>query len=100
MTQVFELYDNLVEQVKSNQTCSINLLSLCSTLNDLPPEHSEIVYALILHHDFTCNNGTRFQTVSYNGKVFENGNLVMFRMIDLPPVLQQIIATYITQASK
>lgn len=98
MIQPFPLYDSLEEARKKYSP--VELRKLCYTISKLSEEHTEIIYALILHHEMKETNGTRFRTIPYNGKVFDGGKGIIYNMTILPPVLQQIISTYMERISQ
>jgi len=118
MTQKFLLYDDLVSKIDANE---IDWLKVCSTINSLPIEHLEIIYALILHHyllDMQMKSANPNLTIyidrlrgfadgrkphiqqPYGVRVFSSGKGIMFTVNSLPEQLQHIISTYVYSISK
>lgn len=100
MAKQFPLYDILLERTKDPRFQAIDTIRVCRTLSDLPIEHAEIIYALILHHEILHSKGVRFRNVPYNGNVLGQGKGVHFTITNLPPILQQIIILYISKCQE
>jgi hypothetical protein len=101
MIQPYPLYDNLVTQVTNNQGKNIDIKRICNTINMLSQvsddgfELYREIGALIIHHHILHNEGNIVDQVPYGGKVMVGGKGVLMTIINLPPLLQQIIAQFI-----
>ena len=114
MIDKFEIYDRLV----SNQTeLNADWKSICTSINSLPIDHSEIIYAMIIHHylldmknksfspnldqvvaqlkGISENRRTNLQQ-PYGVRIFNSGRGVMFTLSNLPQELQRVIGLYVT----
>ena len=102
MAIAFPLYDNLLASVTPASAPDWKNLSVI--INNLSPEHCEIIYALILHHyilEQAAKSGI-FRTKKdipnpYSGKTFEGGKGLLYIANNLPPQLQHIIYEYTKQ---
>lgn len=101
--QPYPLYDKLLQRVKNKENKSIDVSKVCATINDIAQnqsyeeanEHYREIGALILHHELLSNNGVLLSSVPYEGKVMSGGKGILYKMTNLPPLLQYIIAEYI-----
>lgn len=99
--QQYPLYDDLRAQVEARSEKSIDIQRICSTVNGLPSgDHTKEIAALILHHELITNDGILLSCTPYNGKLMVGGKGILYSMMDLPPMLQQIIAQYVENSSK
>ena len=117
----FKIYDALLEKVDKNT--SLLTSKHRATLNTLKPEHREIIYALIFHHNIINGpNDTKnaknaknakneieengeieemkeknkiFFEIPYNGKPGISGKGITFDTECLPPLVQKIIVLYL-----
>lgn len=107
MPQDYPLYDTLLKQVESRTEKGIDVKRVCTTINnisqtlhpDAAAEHYREIGALILHHDLINNNGVLLSPVPYDGKVMVGGKGVLHYIMNMPPLLQQIIAQYVETAA-
>ena len=105
--QPYPLYDELVKQVNARTEKGIDVKRVCTTINTIAQthtpeevsEHYREIGALILHHELLINNGVLLSTVPYDGRVMVGGKGVLHNIMNLPPLLQQIIAQYIEDHS-
>jgi hypothetical protein len=114
MAQYFALYDDLLAQVRATTIQSVELWRICGTIENLtrqlPEEiaqtHTSFIFALIYHHALIANQGMLFSTVPYGGSVLgrlpgpnratgKEGRGILFKITELPPLLQQVIAKYV-----
>jgi len=70
----------------------------CLTINKLPLEHREVIYALILH--YANNNRTGIDSVPYHGKKGKSGKGISYNCSKLPDDLQKILTVYVDSISK
>ncbi len=82
---------------------------ICNTINDLPKEHTTVIYVLILHHYFLESSTKldqqsivsslelklRSKSLPFNGKTFDNGKGAMYTVEKLPAPLRHIISAYV-----
>lgn len=107
MTQPYPLYDSLVAKVEARKEKGINIKQICTTIinlsQTLPVEeakkHYDEIAALILHHEIKSNGGIILSPVPYEAKVMIDNKGLLYVMMNLPPVLQQILAQYIEESS-
>lgn len=103
MTQVYPLYDELLKKVESMDDSGVDIKRLCNTINSIAQSHSaedahdhyREIAALILHHEILNNKGILLSPVPYDGKVMISGKGILYQIMNLPPLLQKIIAQYI-----
>jgi hypothetical protein len=94
----FPLYDELVKRSESNAAPPTDIWKY---MMNLPPEPTEVVFALIWHHASLHNAlPTQVKTAKrfilpYQGKLFEGGKGAVFRIDDLPIDLKTLIAIYV-----
>lgn len=99
----YPLYDKLLQMVEMQKDKSIDIKRLCISINNIAStqspedayEHYKEIAALILHHELVSNNGILLSTVPYDGKVMVGGKGIIYSIMNLPPLLQRIIAQYI-----
>lgn len=105
----FPLYDEIVERIRNSPAQSIDLRRVCSTINsihqhiekqDEAQEILDTIFALCFHHELVENRGVMFRSTPYSGKVLEGGKGVLYTVTNLPPFLQQIIATFILMVAE
>lgn len=107
MARPYPLYDELLEQVKQRQEKTIDIKRICTTINNISQTMSEDeasgyyreLAALIVHHDHVHNGGVLLAQVPYDGKVMFGGKGLLVYIMNLPPMLQQIIAQFIENSS-
>lgn len=103
MITAFPLYDTLLGQVKSNSDKTLDIKCICMTINNiaqtLPTEEANFHYshigALIVHHDLLTNDGLLLSPIPYYGKLMIGDRGIVYTMINLPILLQQIIGKYL-----
>ena len=103
MTQAYPLYDELLKRAEQQTGKAIDVKQICTTINSLgqnmPAEEASIHYhdiaALILHHELLANKGVLLSNVPYEGKTINGGRGIIHYVINLPPILQHIIAQYL-----
>ncbi len=91
MNAPFKLYDQL-SQLDSDMLIDNKII--CRTINNLDIKHTEIIYALMLHH-FILTTGNIPTNPVYNSTIFSGGRGIKALWINLPSKLQKIIAHYI-----
>ena len=75
---------------------------VCIIINNLPDEHLEIIYALMLHHatiDPSMQGMFDIRRPPYSGKTFETGKGVLFKLNMIPAALQKVIGHYVNSVS-
>ena len=93
----FPLYDALAKQASGSTPSP----AVWNYVMNLPAEHTEIVFALIWHHASLHGNlppqgkAAKRTALPYQGKLFEGGKGVVFRMDDLPTDLKAVLAAYV-----
>jgi hypothetical protein len=94
----YPLYDELQRLVNEKEDKSIDVNSVCLTLNAISrltqieqTEHA----ALILHHEMIENKGVLLTVIPYDGKLMPGNKNILFSFVKLPLALKQIIAQYI-----
>jgi hypothetical protein len=111
-----ELYSQLAS---SPQTISTeDLLNVTKTLNNIPISHMENIFTLIIHH-YSLNNGQKLSSIRnfnfddeaslkklisslnnlgiYGLKFNLVGKGLSFKLDNMPPDLQKIIAAYVSR---
>jgi len=93
----FPLYDELVKRAEG-QTAPADVWNY---MMNLPPEPTEVVFALIWHYaalhgalPVQVRTSKRF-ALPYQGKLFEGGKGAIFRLEDLPTDLKAVLAVYV-----
>lgn len=107
MARVYPLYDELVKRVEARQEKAIDIKRVCKTINNislsLRPEdaleHYREIQALIIHHEILSNGGMILSPVPFDGKVMAGRKGILNYIMNLPPLLQQIIAQYVEDAA-
>jgi len=107
MLRSYPLYDDLLRQVEARKDKYIDIKRVSSTINNISQslqpddaaEHYREIAALILHHEISSNKGVLLSSTPYDGKVMVGGKGILHNIMNLPPILQQIIAQYIEGAS-
>lgn len=107
MTQPYPLYDELLKRVEARNEKGIDIKRICTTINGISQSmktenanhHYEEIAALILHHEISNNNGVLLSSIPYDGRVMTGGKGILHYPMNLPPLLQQIIAQYIEDSS-
>lgn len=94
MKKAFPLYDQLkarTEPIKSD-----DWKKLCAIINNLPDDQLEHIYALMIHHAM-CETNPPYDVRKppYNGKTFESGKGIVFKLNSIPAELQNIIGHYV-----
>lgn len=108
MTDLFPLYTELFRRVEQRTEKSIDIKRICSTINNISQtlsseatvEHYSMIQALVLHHELINNGGVLLSSVPFDGKVMVGGKGILYSIMNLPPLLQQILAEYIDVMSK
>lgn len=101
--QPYPLYDELLRRVNAREEKGIDIHRICTTINNISYTHSPAetqdhyreIDALILHHELLSNNGVLLSHVPYEGRVMVGGKGILYYIMNLPPILQQIIAQYL-----
>lgn len=91
----YPLYDKLAERALADPH-PVNMLNLATAINRNPEIH-EIIASLMIHHDVVQKGGIAFSGTPYYGKEMSGGTL--FRIKEIPPVLQQILNVLIEDIS-
>lgn len=91
MSVRFDLYDELS---RKDNDILIESNVMCRTITNLDKEHTEMVYALILHHHI-LTTGQIPTSPPCNANIVHGGNCIKALWINLSPELQKIIANYI-----
>jgi len=99
----YPLYDELLKRVHARAEKTIDIKRICTTINNISLTHSQEdasehyreIGALILHHELLSNNGVLLSPVPYDGRLMAGGKGVLNYIMNLSPILQQIIAQYI-----
>lgn len=90
----FPLYDELLKRASTRAELP-NYIAMSGTINDIDdPNHTSIIYALILHHE-RKEDGMSFVLTPYKGSTFKVGKGITYQMHNLPPVLIKIINEYL-----
>lgn len=92
MTLVFPLYERLAQV---NPEPNWDLRRLCATINSLPDEHMELIYALILHHALLQNPKFNPQSLPFSGKLPDGKKGLIYTGTHLPVPLQAILTAYV-----
>lgn len=94
----FPLYDELVKLAEVQTTPA----DVWNYMMNLPTEATEVVFALIWHYaalhgaiPTQARTSKRF-ALPYQGKLFEGGKGVVFRLDDLPKDLRGVLAVYVS----
>jgi hypothetical protein len=105
----YPLYDLLLKKVEERTEKNVDIRCVCTTINNitrtLTPsdanDHFCEIYALILHHEAINNNGVLLSATPYNPKIVDDDRRGILNFImNLPPLLQQIITQYIFEYSE
>ena len=107
MAQLYPLYDELLRRVEAREEKSIDIKRVCKTINNisvsLEPadalEHYREIQALIIHYELLSNDGMILSPVPFDGKVMAGRKGILNYIMNLPPLLQQIIAQYIDDSA-
>ena len=102
MTGLMPIYDRLMGRVQSENYHHYELFeesskvtTLLSKISESDPESgillSNLIYAIIYHHESVSHTGLSFRSIAYDGMKLPGGRGVTFLSRMLPPVLQQII---------
>jgi hypothetical protein len=84
----------LYEELADGDCVRIDHSLLSSIINQLPPEHGEIIYAMILHHYITYENGKDTKRKPYGIKSLGKKGVIV--TIDkLPEKLILVITRYL-----
>lgn len=105
--QPYPLYDDLIRRIEARTEKGIDIKRVCTTINNIiqtlapedAAEHYREIGALILHHELMNNGGVLLSPIPYDGKVMVGGKGVLYYIMNLPPLLQQIIAQYVEDAA-
>jgi len=103
MAQAYPLYDELVKRVEARVEKNIDIKRVCKTITNISLslsqedtlEHYNEIQALIIHYEILSNNGMLLSSVPFDGKVMAGRKGVLNFIMNLPPLLQQIIAQYV-----
>lgn len=98
MAKAFPLYDGLLNLADKSQEISIDMGRVCATINKLPSEHCEQIYALIYHHEMK-SNGFKYKQLPYKSATFNGGKGILFTMSNLPIILRKIISIYVDKVT-
>lgn len=107
MARAYPLYDELVKRVEARLEKAIDIKRVCKTINNislsLRPEdaleHYREIQALIIHYEILSNGGIILSPVPFDGKVMAGRKGILNYIMNLPPLLQQIIAQYVEDAA-
>jgi len=103
MAQPYPLYDELLKRVQARTEKTIDINRLCKTITNISftlsqentLDHYNEIQALIIHYDILSNGGILVSSVPFDGKVMSGKKGILNYIINLPPLLQQIIAQYV-----
>lgn len=93
------LYQKVQDRLKDDTNRSININRICTTINNInadAPEHYQEILALIYHYEIINHDGKSLSVLPYNSKTIMKNMGIIFVFIELPVMLQQIIAEYIS----
>ena len=99
----YPLYDELLRRVDARLEKGIDIKRVCTTINNIANTHTaeetldhyREIAALILHHELLANNGILLSSVPYDGRVMVGGKGILYYIMNLPPLLQQVVAQYV-----
>jgi len=92
---LFPLYDEVTSQLDGTET-TLNKTH-CTTITKLDQEHLNIIYLIILHHNFKSGK----HDIPYGGKTIAEGKGISYRRLNqIPDDLQKIICRYLEIVSK
>lgn len=101
MTHPYPLYDDLLAKVRERDNKNIDLKMICKTINNMSSlnpedysEHYREIQALIIHH-WALSNKNSCSPVPFDGKIMAGRRGILNYVMNLPPILQQILAQYI-----
>ena len=105
MAQPYPLYDELLKRVYARNEKTIDINRLCKTITNISftlsqentLDHYNEIQALIIHYDILSNGGVLVSPVPFDGKVMAGKKGILNYIINLPPLLQQIIAQYVDE---
>lgn len=96
----FKIYDELCENIDERSYTLSN--ENRATINNLSPEHRDIIYAIIIHHCHKHSSSENDQNlmgndnfIPYKGKTGSTGKGITFDSVNLPLSLQKIIVKYL-----
>ena len=102
----YPLYDSLRTSSRAIKNINLDIRKVCRTVMDMSKqvdgnevEHYEVIYSLILYHNFLENRGTIFSLTPYQIKQIRGGRGVTIAFPSLPIILQRIITQYIHECS-
>lgn len=103
MARPYPLYDELLKRVGERTEKTIDIKKVCKTITNIAlsllPEdsldHYREIQALIVHHEILSNGGIILSSVPFDAKVMAGNKGILNYIMNLPPLLQQIIAEYI-----
>lgn len=96
MTHAFPLYDQLAQ---INCEPEWDLRRLCATINTLPDEHMETLYALILHHALQAQKtSVGSHHLPFSGKLPNGRKGIIYTGTHLPTPLQNVLIAYVRVA--
>ncbi len=105
--QPYPLYDDLYQRVIQRNDKTIDIKKICTTINNIGQpsaeealSHYKEIGALILHHELLSNNGHLMTQIPFDGKLMVGGKGLLYYIMTLPPILQQIIGQYIEDSGK
>lgn len=106
MSLPYPLYDQLVSNLSLREEKSIDLKKICATIKkisetstpDETNEHYREIAALILHHEMITHGS--ISEVPFGGKLMPGSMGTLNYMLNLPPLLQQILAQYLLESSQ
>ena len=108
----YPLYDQLLKEVKERTETGIDISKVSDTIgaisknspSDVANKHYREIAMLIMYHEIVNNPDTQIFSqkvpVPFDGKVMAGGRGILYHIVNLPPIVQQIIAQYIEVASK
>ena len=100
--QSYPLYDKLLADVKAKDIKNIDMFKLCHTIKNLDllnqpdaQDHYEEIQALMVHHDMLHNGKMLLAEVPNDGKLLPGGKCILYTLIKIPTIFQQILVQYI-----
>ena len=94
-TKPFPLYDELHKKTNTDIE-PVSNINMIVNLAALSPEHSELVYVLIVHHSILEGHLTN---QPYGLSILQSGKGVIINYYSLPATLQKIISQYLASAA-
>jgi hypothetical protein len=103
MARPYPLYDELLKRAEARVEKTIDIKRVCKTITNISLslsqedslDHYREIQALIVHYEILSNGGILLSSVPFDGKVMAGRKGILNFIMNLPPLLQQIIAQYV-----